>query len=96
MPSPDWYPADANAHITLILLREAAAPRVEEAATSAAQEQLAYGVRFHRGESNPGYDLEQELVTELLEDGRGPLRNDQRIEPDRLNAAAERALGGRP
>lgn len=93
--SPDWYPADANAYITLILIRETAASGIEEAVTSAAQDQLTYGVRFHRGESNPGYDLEHDIVAELLSDGRGPLRNDQRIEADRLNAAAERALDGR-
>lgn len=93
--TPDWYPAAADARITLIVVREGPAPRIEEMAAPSAQGQLVYGVCFHRGESNPGYDLEAELVAELLTDGHGPLRNNQRIEADRLNAATERALGGR-
>jgi hypothetical protein len=91
-PTEEWYPADAEAVITLEIRQERPAGRIDESPSPMhLAGRRAFTARFHEDDSNPGPLLTPEVVAALLADSRGPLRDGQRIEPDRLNIAAERA-----
>lgn len=93
-PTEEWYPAAPDAVITLEIRQER---RPGSTADSPNPMHLAgrrtMTARFHDDESNPGPLLTAAVVAELRGDNQGPLHDGQRIEPDRLNGAAERAAG---
>lgn len=90
-PSEIWYPVANGTAVVLEVHHDAPSGYISEHVAPTHPGATTWGVRFPGPDSAPGFDLSNEIVQALASDGQGPIGHGQRITPERLNAAVERA-----